>query len=102
MQIEVLNKKHNIVAVDMPDRKRNGGICVIYGPYTDTIMINKDSFDPGKIAEVIGAYLDLKALGGGAELGVKGAAKNDTLRGVFDVVDQIARIRRHLCRHRRV
>lgn len=69
MQIEVLNKKHNIVAVDMPDRKRNGGICVIYGPYTDTIMINKDSFDPGKIAEVIGAYLDLKALGGGCGAG---------------------------------
>lgn len=63
-QFEVLNKKHNIVAADMPDRKRNGGICVIYGPYTDTIMINKDAFDPDKIAEVIGAYLDLKALGG--------------------------------------
>lgn len=94
MEYKILSKEHRIIAVPM---KYNGGFHIIYGPSMNVIMINADCQNLERIADIIEFYLTIE---GRDRLGMANCTNDKAFKDVFHVLDQVARIRRQLYKHR--
>ena len=99
MNCKMLSEEHRIVVVPMPKREHKGGVCICYVPSLNVIVINADCQNLEKIAEIIEFYLTIE---GRDRLDVANCTNNESIKGVFHVLDQVARIRRGLDKSRRV
>lgn len=98
MNCKMLSEEHRIVAVPMPKRERKGGVCICYGPSSNVIMINADCQNLEKTAKIMTMYLTIE---GRDRLDVANCTNNESIKGMFHVLDQVARIRRRLNKSRR-
>ena len=92
MNCKMLSEEHRIVAVPM---KYEGGLHIIYNHSKDAILINADCQNLEKIMEI---YLTIE---GRDRLDVANSTNNESIKGLFYVLDQVARIRRGLDKSRR-
>ncbi len=90
MNYKILSEEHRIVAVPM---KYNGGLHIIYSHSIDAILINADCQNLEKTAKIMTIYLTME---GHDRLGMADCINNESIKGVFHVLDQVARIRRRL------
>ena len=99
MNCKMLSEEHRIVAVPMPKCERKGGVCICYVPSLNVIVINADCQNPEKIAKIMEIYLTME---GRDRLDAANSVNNESIKGVFYVLDQVARIRRGLDKSRRL
>ena len=85
MNCKMLSEEHRIVAVPM---KYEGGLHIIYA----------DCQNLEKIAKIMEIYLTIE---GRDRLDVANSTNNESIKGLFYVLDQVARIRRGLDKSRR-
>mgnify|MGYP002615850902 CR=1 FL=1 len=97
--MEFINKKHRIVAAEMPEGKNRARVYVCYLPSVDVIAINDQAPHLDKLADVIRLYMDLSDQ---HRHEVAEHTDSETLKRVLKVADKVIRIRRHLHTQRRL
>ena len=95
MNCKLASEELRIVAVPM---KYEGGLHIIYNHSKDAILINADCQNLEKIAKIMEIYLTIE---GRDRLDVANSTNNESIKGLFYVLDQVARIRRGLDKSRR-
>ena len=95
MNCKMLSEEYRIVAVPM---KYEGGLHIIYNHSKDAILINADCKNLEKVAKIMEIYLTIE---GRDRLDVANSTNNESIKGLFYVLDRVARIRRGLDKSRR-
>lgn len=94
MEYKILNEKYRIAAARIP--RKTPGVSIHYS-HADVILINDDAIGLDRLVELLATYLDLDNL---ERLEVRNYTQEDGIKGMLRTMDQVARIRRQLYKHR--
>lgn len=101
MKVEIINEKHNLLAVgpELVPEEYRGHILVFYVPKLDAVALSKDNPVFQKLAEFMKEYLSLDSWTRKSVMGeCSGDGASQDLIEIMHILNRVVRIRRKLRR----